>query len=96
MSLEKLVYVLAALCAGMSFALFCLMGADKRFAKLSARRVPEKRLFAFAVLGGGVGGLLGMYCFRHKTKHWYFVLGFWALALMQLAALGWLAFRYIV
>ena len=44
MSMEKLVYVLAALCAGMSLALFCLMGADKRLAKAGARRVPEKRL----------------------------------------------------
>ena len=95
MIMEKLVYVLAALCAGMSLALFCLMGADKRLAKAGARRVPEKRLFTFAVLGGGVGGLLGMYCFRHKTKHWYFVLGFWALALLQLSPSATVALRLL-
>ena len=93
--MEKLVYLLAVLCALMSLLLFCLMGFDKRAAKTGARRVPERRLFAFAVFGGGAGGLLGMYFFRHKTRHWYFVLGFWGLALLQLGALGWLAYRYI-
>ena len=42
-----------------------------------------------------VSGLLGMYAFRHKTKHWYFVLGFWALAAAQLGALAWAAYRYV-
>ena len=32
---------------------------------------------------------------RHKTKHWYFVLGFWALAAAQLGALAWAAYRYV-
>ena len=56
----------------MSVVLFALMGADKRFARHEMRRVPEKKLFLFALLGGAPGGLLGMYAFRHKTKHWYF------------------------
>ena len=93
--MEKLPYGLAAICAVMSLILFCLMGADKRLAGRGARRVPERRLFGFALCGGGLGGLLGMYVFRHKTKHWYFVVGFWALALVQLAALGFLARKYI-
>ena len=79
----------------MSVVLFALMGADKRFARHEMRRVPEKKLFLFALLGGAPGGLLGMYAFRHKTKHWYFVLGFWALAAAQLGALAWAAYRYI-
>ena len=39
-----------------------------------------------AVLGGAIGGTLGMYAFRHKTRHWYFALGFPAAALLQIAA----------
>ena len=79
----------------MSGLLFFTMGADKRFARREMRRVPEKRLFLYALLGGAPGGLLGMYAFRHKTKHWYFVLGFWALAVLQLGALAWAAYVYM-
>ncbi len=92
--MEKLPFAYAALCAAMSLALFLTMGADKRRARRGGRRVPEKRLFALALLGGGVGGLLGMYAFRHKTRHRYFVFGFGALALLQLAALLLLFLRF--
>ncbi len=54
---------------------FILMGVDKRKAVRNAWRIPETRLFLFALLGGSLGSLLGMYFFRHKTKHWYFVWG---------------------
>ena len=29
----------------------------------------------FSLLGGSAGTWAGMYAFRHKTKHWYFVKG---------------------
>ncbi|MBQ6326568.1 MAG: DUF1294 domain-containing protein [Clostridia bacterium] len=51
---------------------FCLMGHDKRCARQGRRRVPEKTLFLAAVCFGGLGGVLGMRVFHHKTKHWYF------------------------
>ncbi len=70
----------------MSLISFLAMGVDKRRAKKGAWRTPEKRLFLFAALGGAPGALLGMYVFHHKTKHWYFVVGFWALFLLQAAA----------
>ena len=70
----------------MSAVSFAAMGLDKLYARRGERRIPERRLFLFAALGGAVGGLLGMYLFRHKTKHWYFVLGFWALFLLQAGA----------
>ena len=55
---------------------FALMGFDKRRAKIKgARRIRERTLFLSALLGGGLGACLGMWCFRHKTKHWYFVVG---------------------
>ena len=51
--------------------------------------MPERTLFLIAALGGSLGVLLGMYTFRHKTKHWYFVVGVPAILAAQLA-LGWL------
>ena len=52
-----------------------IMKADKERAKRGAYRIPEKILFTVSILGGSIGTLVGMYLFRHKTKHWYFVVG---------------------
>ena len=68
----------------MSLVTFLVMGSDKLRAKQGARRVPEARLFLLALLGGGVGGLLGMYAFRHKTRHLQFVIGFPLIAAAQI------------
>ena len=54
---------------------FWLMGDDKRRARKHQWRIPEKTLFLAALLGGSLGAILGMYTFRHKTRHWYFVVG---------------------
>ena len=58
---------------------FAAMWADKRRAQRGRWRISEKALFLFPVLGGALGGLLGMRVFHHKTKHWYFRCGFFAL-----------------
>lgn len=72
---------------------FALMGFDKyRAKKKGARRIRERTLFLSALLGGGLGACLGMWCFRHKTKHWYFAVGM-PLILLAEAALGWWAYR---
>lgn len=55
---------------------FSAMGIDKRRAIKSQWRIPEKVLFLYVILGGGIGGCLGMFGFRHKTRHWYFRLFF--------------------
>jgi uncharacterized membrane protein YsdA (DUF1294 family) len=60
------------------------MGIDKRRAIRHAWRIPEKTLFASAILGGSIGAILGMQLFRHKTKHWYFKYGMPAILLMQI------------
>lgn len=76
-----------------NLAAFMLMGADKRRARRGAWRISEKALFLPAALGGALGGVLGMRVFHHKTRHWYFRLGFPLLLFMQLLGLGWLALR---
>lgn len=52
-----------------------VMGVDKWKAKHHAWRIPESTLFLVSILGGSVGTWAGMYLFRHKTRHWYFVVG---------------------
>ena len=54
---------------------FFIMAVDKHKAKKHAWRIPEKMLFLASLLGGSIGTWAGMYVFRHKTKHWYFVIG---------------------
>ncbi len=76
-----------------SLALFLLMGRDKRLARAGGRRVPEKRLFLLAAIGGAAGGLAAMYAFRHKTKHMRFLVGYRVLALLHAAALVFLFVR---
>lgn len=63
---------------------FLSMEFDKRKAIRHQWRVPEKTLFLMAILGGSIGSILGMYIFRHKTKHWYFVLGIPAILIVQI------------
>lgn len=54
---------------------FLLMRADKARAKKNRWRIPERTLMTVAALGGSLGSLLGMYLFRHKTRHRKFVCG---------------------
>ena len=66
---------------------FGIMLADKRRAKKKAWRIPEATLMGIAAMGGSLGCLLGMYAFRHKTKHLKFTLGVPALLLLQIMLL---------
>ena len=77
----------------LSLADFALMGVDKRRAKRGAWRVKERTFFLLALLGGSPGALLGMWTFRHKTRHWYFKFGLPAILLAQTALGLWLAWR---
>ena len=54
---------------GWSVSLFALYGIDKTQAKLNGWRVPEVVLHGIALIGGFIGGWLGMFIFRHKTRH---------------------------
>lgn len=74
----------------LSLIAFGLMGWDKRKAKRDQWRVPERTLFLTALLGGSPGAILGMHCFRHKTRHWYFRYGLPAIFLLQAVGLFWL------
>lgn len=63
---------------------FVMMCVDKQLATHHKNRVPEKVLFLIAIIGGSFGSILGMYAFRHKTKHVFFVIGIPVILIIQL------------
>lgn len=72
---------------------FGLMAADKQRAVHHRWRIPEKTLFAAALLGGSLGAWLGMLVMRHKTRHWYFVIGMPLILVVQILTVFWLIFH---
>ena len=79
--------------AAVNLAAFLTFGLDKWRAKRkerrsSVRRVPERRLFLLAILGGSVGALLGMRIFHHKPLHPSFRYGIPAILALQLLLAG--------
>ena len=94
METKTIIYiVIAAVLLIMNLNAFRLMAKDKRRARKDTThshpetRVPEKRLFLATALFGGMGGCLGMWLLRHKTKHWYFALFFPLMLITQIAIL---------
>jgi uncharacterized membrane protein YsdA (DUF1294 family) len=69
---------------------FLLMLVDKYKARKKLWRIPEATLMTVAAIGGSIGSLLGMYTFRHKTKHIKFTLGIPAILAVQIALALWL------
>ena len=85
--------VIAVLLVILNINSFAFMALDKKRAQKDKThshpetRIPEKKLFLMTGLFGGVGGCLGMYLKRHKTKHWYFALFFPLMTIAQIAIL---------
>ena len=69
---------------------------DKECAKSNQWRIPEKLLFEIALIGGGIGGTLGMFRFRHKTKHTHFRYGFPIIAVVEGFLLLWFLLSSVV
>ena len=82
-----LIYLLIINAVGIFFML-----ADKQKAKKKQWRIPEATLMGIAAVGGSVGVLIGMYAFRHKTKHAKFYIGVPLLLILQLS----LAVLYLI
>lgn len=74
-----LIYLLA-----INLITFLAMYIDKKKAKKGNWRTKESTLFTLVLLGGGVGGIVGMYTFRHKTKKPRFVIGFPAILIIEI------------
>ena len=88
MDKKTIILVALAIIAIMNIAAFALMGHDKRCARQGKWRVPEKTLFLVTACFGGLGGVLGMKVFHHKTQHWYFKVFFPVLLVLQIVVIG--------
>ena len=80
------VYMIGYLCV-INMMGFVLMGLDKWKAKHKKWRIAVRTLFLVGIVGGSPGCWLGMYIFRHKTKHWQFVVGMSAILVIQAAVI---------
>ena len=90
-----LYYIIAGYLVIMNIAGVAVMAADKKKAKNNSWRIKESTLFLVSLLGGSLGTLIGMYAFRHKTKHWYFVLGMPLILLLHIGLGVFLYFKVL-
>ncbi len=91
--MDILTYVIIGYLILINLVTVIVFGVDKRKAINHKWRIPEKTLFLLAIIGGSIGAIAGMYTFRHKTKHWYFVVGMPLILIIQLAVAFWLITR---
>lgn len=74
---------------------FLAMYIDKKKAQKGKWRIKESTLFMLVLLGGGIGGIAGMYTFRHKTKKLYFTIGFPVILLTEIFIVFYVLFKYV-
>jgi len=74
LGLSRVLPPVAAAVVGLNLATFALYAYDKVASRLARKpgstkppRVPEPLLLGLAVLGGGIGGIFGIFALRHKT-----------------------------
>ncbi|MBN2491546.1 MAG: DUF1294 domain-containing protein [Planctomycetes bacterium] len=68
---------------------FATYGYDKAIAGSRRSRIPERLLLTHALAGGCAGALAAMQLFRHKTAKGSFRLRFWAIVVLEVAAIVW-------
>lgn len=64
---------------------FLAMFIDKKKAENGSWRIQERTLITIAFIGGSIGGLIGMYTFKHKTQKPRFKIGFPLILIIQIA-----------
>ena len=71
---------------------FIMFGIDKYKAIKNKWRIKESTLLGLTFIGGTLGGMMGMYVFRHKTKKFYFFLGIPFMMILHVALFVYLVF----
>lgn len=100
MSIQLILKVLLCYYAAINIFLFAAMGYDKHCAVKKKWRVPEATLFIIALLGGGLGGLIGIKAFHHKTKKPMFYVVFILSIILHIALIyfssGFFGFQFLI
>ncbi|MBF4472788.1 DUF1294 domain-containing protein [Flavobacterium sp. HJJ] len=68
----------------LNIIVFLLMGYDKNRAQNHQRRISEKTLLTFVLLGGTIGSGLGMLFFRHKTSKISYLWKYFGIVFIQI------------
>lgn len=87
-------YIIIYLIAINAFG-FLFMLIDKLKARRGKWRIPESTLMSIAFIGGSIGSLIGMYTFRHKTRHPKFTLGIPLIIAFQIILAGVIAVFFL-
>lgn len=66
---------------------FILIAYDKNLAKKQKRRIPERTLLLFVLIGGTISSGVAMQIFRHKTSKRSYLLKFWGIVILQILLL---------
>lgn len=87
---EEFPLIIAAYFLVLNMIGFASIRRDKSLARRHARRIPENTLMFIAFAGGALGSWIGMYVFRHKTKHLGFTIGVPLLLAWNVVGFMWL------
>jgi uncharacterized membrane protein YsdA (DUF1294 family) len=90
------ILIIALIFTAWNSIVFFTYGVDKQKAKKHKRRISEQTLLLLAAFMGGIGALLGMNVFRHKTKHLKFKIGVPLLLLLNIVIVAAGIYLYIL
>lgn len=76
---EIIIYIVA-----INLITFLAMLIDKKKARKGSWRIKESTLLTMGLIGGSIGGIAGMYTFRHKTQKPRFVILFPTMLILQI------------
>ncbi len=71
-----------------SAATFVMYGLDKSRARRGGHRISERTLHLMELLGGWPGGWIGQAYWRHKRRKFSYLLVFYAIVAVHVAAWG--------
>ena len=80
-------YIISGYLTAINVLTFSLMVADKVKAIKNSRRIPEIDFIILSILGGSPAAIAAMYIFRHKIKHFKFIVGIPCILVIQVACI---------
>lgn len=83
----RIILIIVGYILSVNFVGFLAMYIDKKRAKRNEWRIKEGTLLSIALLGGGIGSMIGMYKFRHKTKKLKFTVGIPTIIITQIVVI---------